>query len=439
MPTLDGTMQVTDNTKKFTELFSELEHCIEDEQRKKIGEMNDIVDGMNYKEFKSVFVADLFNEIDKMIEKEKLSMENAILLLKHVGYLCILRHICILDFEFTLLNERFKKMIITEEKKKEEKDENLFVDLIECYLLLYCHLGNLMKETKEICFPCLLKAALKKEKSEVTQKDVEIALLALCCMSAFNHVGQELYLNKITEIIKYHQEHLNLTRLAYQSAWRFFIFRLWSQNSLEGMIVNDLCFAREASRELEELSKCVNWKRKEENGRMEVKEVIIIRRWLIVFRNYFEWCTLWNEELVGLMSSIVQLFRAARDNYREICIECLYMFVTVAGNRAVEIDGMLKGRVIDTIFEEIQRPTLIDVMAFQSLTFFDHISSRLKRKKDDKMEEAKRKELKRKVFEKLEEGVYEDITVCLCGVISFLNKKYNDQSSLNISNFFVIT
>ncbi|KAH7827005.1 uncharacterized protein MONOS_17350 [Monocercomonoides exilis] len=119
---------------------------------------------------------------------------------------------------------------------------------------------------------CLLKIALNKQEDEETQKEVELALLAL------NNTGlikndKELHLNKITEIIKYHQEHHNLTQLAYQSAWRLLVNRLWVDNCLEEVIVNELHFVREAARELEELSKCVDWTRKDkENGGKEEKK-----------------------------------------------------------------------------------------------------------------------------------------------------------------------
>eukprot|EP00770_Monocercomonoides_exilis_P002805 MONOS_2787.1-p1 / transcript=MONOS_2787.1 / gene=MONOS_2787 / organism=Monocercomonoides_exilis_PA203 / gene_product=unspecified product / transcript_product=unspecified product / location=Mono_scaffold00060:3828-4299(+) / protein_length=111 / sequence_SO=supercontig / SO=protein_coding / is_pseudo=false len=104
-------------------------------------------------------------------------------------------------------------MIFEEEEKKEEKDEKLLVDLCECNLLL----GSIFSSKLiSICVPCLLKVASDKEENEEAQKEVEMALLALNNIG-FCKVEQELFLDKITEIIKYLQEHRNLTRLAYQS------------------------------------------------------------------------------------------------------------------------------------------------------------------------------------------------------------------------------
>ncbi|KAH7820362.1 uncharacterized protein MONOS_2267 [Monocercomonoides exilis] len=156
-----------------------------------------------------------------------------------------------------------REMIIDEnEKKKDEKDERLLIDLCECYLTLGY---DFPYELHSICVPCLLKTALKKEESKETQNETEMALLALskavCCF-----IEQELNLNEIKEIIKYHQGHRNLTQLAYQSAWLFLMDRFLYEN-VEEVIANELHLAREAARELEELTRCVNWKKKDEEKR----------------------------------------------------------------------------------------------------------------------------------------------------------------------------
>ncbi|KAH7829778.1 uncharacterized protein MONOS_2040 [Monocercomonoides exilis] len=69
------------------------------------------------------------------------------------------------------------------------------------------------------------------------------------------------------EIIRYHQEHHNLSRLTYQCTWEFLTFRLWVDYGLNGKVVNKLHFVREATRELEDLSKSVDWKKKEKRGK----------------------------------------------------------------------------------------------------------------------------------------------------------------------------
>ncbi|KAH7827954.1 uncharacterized protein MONOS_18578 [Monocercomonoides exilis] len=163
-------------TDKFSKLFSLLEHCNEDEQRKKIGEMNEIIDGMNKEEFLYVFTTELFNKMDKMIEENKLTIENSILLTKYVGYCYVLKNMWSSGFNHSELRRRFERMILEEEKKKEEKNENLLVGLCESYLSLK---NLLSSELLSICIYYLLKAALNKEESEEAQKDVEMVLLAL--------------------------------------------------------------------------------------------------------------------------------------------------------------------------------------------------------------------------------------------------------------------
>ncbi|KAH7822492.1 uncharacterized protein MONOS_17670 [Monocercomonoides exilis] len=288
-------------TEKFTKLFDGLEECDEEEQVQKIEEMNEMINEMNEEEFRSIFTKELFNKIHQMIEEKTLSWGNAILLLKQAGYCKELKSFFCYSFDDSSLSKRMPGMIIEENEKKEGRKENLLTDLCECYLLL-CD-KCIPDEVLSIIVPCLLKAALNKEENEETQKEVELALLALSNIIYFK-VCEELYLNEITEIIEYHQEHHNLTRLAYQSAWEFLVLRFHNDKILEDIIVNELHFAREATKALEELKKDVDWKRKEEaNGRIEV---FIIRRWLRVIKYFFDWYTLWNEELAKLIASLVQ-------------------------------------------------------------------------------------------------------------------------------------
>ncbi|KAH7814918.1 uncharacterized protein MONOS_13345 [Monocercomonoides exilis] len=190
---------------------------------------------------------------------------------------------------------------------------------------------------------CLLKAALKQEENDEAQKEVEMALLALCHICVYNNVPKKLYLSELKEIIKYHQEHYNLTRLAYQSAWQFLIFRMNIDGNMEEVIANELHFGREAARELEELTRCVDWKRNtEENGGKESKEMLIIWRWINTLEEYFNSFKLWNAELVGLLGCILKLFLAAKDNYPDFRDECLITFGRAAENTSVEIDALVK-------------------------------------------------------------------------------------------------
>eukprot|EP00770_Monocercomonoides_exilis_P002644 MONOS_2627.1-p1 / transcript=MONOS_2627.1 / gene=MONOS_2627 / organism=Monocercomonoides_exilis_PA203 / gene_product=unspecified product / transcript_product=unspecified product / location=Mono_scaffold00055:91722-92453(-) / protein_length=179 / sequence_SO=supercontig / SO=protein_coding / is_pseudo=false len=165
-----------DVTEKIIELLHELEHCTDSEQKQKIEEMNEIVDGMDEEEFESFFTLKLFNKTDKMIEEEKISMESVFLLLKSVGQHKVLMHSQSYAFHSSSLNKRFEQMIIEEEKKKEERNEKLLIDLCECTVLLS---NEISSELLSIIVTCLLKVALKKDENEETQKEVEIALLAL--------------------------------------------------------------------------------------------------------------------------------------------------------------------------------------------------------------------------------------------------------------------
>ncbi|KAH7827141.1 uncharacterized protein MONOS_7990 [Monocercomonoides exilis] len=167
---------------KFSEIFSELESCNKDAQKQKIQETNEIIDEMDEDEIRSTFTTELFDKMGKMIKEKKLSMENAIVLLKHVGYYKVLLNLWNSAFHSSLLRRRFEKMIIEEDqKKKKEKNEKLLADLCECYTMLHNYYIS-REELLSICVPCLLKVAVKKEEDEVTQKEVEMALLALTCL-----------------------------------------------------------------------------------------------------------------------------------------------------------------------------------------------------------------------------------------------------------------
>ncbi|KAH7818833.1 uncharacterized protein MONOS_17983 [Monocercomonoides exilis] len=324
-------------TEMFTALFDGIEECDEEEQMQKIQEMNGLIDEMNEEEFKSNFTKECFNKIDKMIEEKTLSWGNAIMLLKHVGCCKELKSFFCYSFDDSLLSERMKEMIIEEERRIEEKNERLLVDLCECFTLLNFYI--IPDEYRSIIVPPLLKAASKKEGNEETQKEVKMALLALSHVNTYFKIEQELYMNEIKAIIEHYHERHNLTQLAYQSAWRFLIKRFYNDESLEDIIVNDLHFAREARRELEDLSKSVNWKRKEERGK-EVKEALVIWRWLDAIYEFLYSNTLWNEELAKLIASLVQMIRASRDNHKDICNGCFDILRNTAINRNVEIDSI---------------------------------------------------------------------------------------------------
>eukprot|EP00770_Monocercomonoides_exilis_P012702 MONOS_12645.1-p1 / transcript=MONOS_12645.1 / gene=MONOS_12645 / organism=Monocercomonoides_exilis_PA203 / gene_product=unspecified product / transcript_product=unspecified product / location=Mono_scaffold00713:30509-31357(+) / protein_length=217 / sequence_SO=supercontig / SO=protein_coding / is_pseudo=false len=213
----------------------------------------------------------------EMIEEDKVSIYNAIWLLKYIMYYELTGDTSEIALRFSFLRDKFEKMIIDENEKKKEKDEKLLVDLCECYISTTNHISP---DLTSICIPNLLKVALKKEENGKVRKEVEMALMALCNLEYLS-IKKDLYLNEIKEIIEYHQEHCNLTQLAYQSAWQILISRLYSNGSLEKIIVSELHFARKATRELEESKRCIDWKRKEgeERGK-EIEEEIVSLRWL---------------------------------------------------------------------------------------------------------------------------------------------------------------
>ncbi|KAH7825947.1 uncharacterized protein MONOS_13414 [Monocercomonoides exilis] len=417
---------------KFSKLFCELGHCREDEKKQKMEEMKRMINEMNGKEFQTVFTKECFNKMSKMIEEKKITLGNAIMLLKHVGYCKELKNILLYSFDDSSLGKRMREMIIDENEKK--KDEKLLTDLCECYALL-CD-KCIPDELLLIIVPCLLKVASKKEGNEETQKEVEIALLALSNFIQIDFIERELYLKEITEIIEHQQKHRNLTKIAYQSAWRFFIYRYFNDYSLVDTIMHELHFGREVRRELEDLSKCVDWKRKEGGGK-EAKEVILINGWLNDISYCFPSFRLYNEELAGLIGSLVDIFRASRYNYPYTNRLCLSSLRRAVEKRNMEINTFEKKGVTDLFLEEMKQLTLDDVITWNGLYFFLNISKRLKEKEDGEMDETKRKELKRKIFEKMEADGYEDVIAGFHKVFDFLNRKYYYKLSLDFSDYFV--
>eukprot|EP00770_Monocercomonoides_exilis_P006955 MONOS_6918.1-p1 / transcript=MONOS_6918.1 / gene=MONOS_6918 / organism=Monocercomonoides_exilis_PA203 / gene_product=unspecified product / transcript_product=unspecified product / location=Mono_scaffold00227:12295-13062(-) / protein_length=203 / sequence_SO=supercontig / SO=protein_coding / is_pseudo=false len=199
----------------------------------------------------------------------------------------------------------------------------------------------------KVCVSCLLKEAANKDESEKKQKEVEMALFALSTVR-YRGKGKIVHLNEIKEIILYHQEHRHLTQIAYQSDWQFLIKRFVFDESLEGVIVNELHFVREASKGLEKLMKHEDWKKKQKEAKKEKgigkepEEEHMMMKWLFVIGRYLTMCKLWNEESVLLVYSIVRLLRAARDinmNMSECCVNILYGTVM---NRTMKIEGILK-------------------------------------------------------------------------------------------------
>ncbi|KAH7816646.1 uncharacterized protein MONOS_2933 [Monocercomonoides exilis] len=437
-------MTMLDLTEKFRELFSELEHCNKEEQKQKIEEMNRLMEEMDREEFKSVFNSGLFDALDEMIDEMKISLKNVCILLKHLGYCTALKNIWVEGFYESLLLWSFREMVLFEDQKKDGRNEKLLVDLCECRLLLN---NGFSSELLTICTYYLLKAASNKEENEEARKEVEMALLALSCIRECDDTNPKLNLEKIKEIIHYHQEHHNLTKLAYQSTWQFLIFQLKYNQSLNEVIANELHFAREATRELEELMKCVDWKRTvEEKGENVSKEELILIKWLGTLGNYFLDCKLWNEEFVGLVRIIAQVLRSSKDLHRDIRKPFMRAFASAADNEAIKVEDLIESGADDIAMDEIQRPTMDDETVHLSVKFFDNISKRLKEVEEeeegeeiDKMEEKKRKATKMEIFEKMEEEGYEDITTSFKERLKFVNDEFSNYYELpsDICDFLI--
>ncbi|KAH7816055.1 uncharacterized protein MONOS_2564 [Monocercomonoides exilis] len=428
----------TELTEKFTKLLDELVDCNEDEQKQKIDEMNEMVNEMNEKEFHSICTKKNLDKINKMIEEKKITLENTMMLMRHIAYCNALAEVWCSNFHSSELSKRFEKMIVEEDEKKEEKNERLLVDLCECHLITYeCYIPD---NIIVICILHLLKAASNKEENEETKEEVEMALLALTYIVRWNKVERELYLNEIKEIIQHHQEHHNLTHLAYQSTWQFLINRFEKDESLEDTIMNELHIIIEAIKELEELTRNVNWKKKnerEEKG-TKTKEEIIIWRWFDIISDIISQHKLWNEEFVGLIGGLVGLYRAANDGHREICRECIYFLRFAARSESMKVDDLLEGGAIDTFFEELHQPTLEDENMCDCLDAAYAISGRLEGKTDgENREDENGEEIRKKVFEKMEEEGYEDTITSFYETIDFLNNEYYYELSLDISDYFV--
>ncbi|KAH7823208.1 uncharacterized protein MONOS_16520 [Monocercomonoides exilis] len=405
----------------MNEKLSQMEQFTEAEQKQKIEEMNEIVDGMNKEEFESVFNTELFDKIFKMIEEKKMTMENALLLLKHAGYCKVLLNLWSCGFYNSLLRGRFEKMIVDEDEKI-EKNEKLLADLCECNL---CFSFVLSLKLISICVPCLLKVASKKEENKETQKEAEFALYSLSNIGMWGSIGKKLYLNEIKEIITHHQKHHNLTRLEYQLAWKFLIDRYHFERSLEDLIVNELHFAREAAKELDELRESVDWKERKFETR-NLKEIKIIESWIIMLRGcyYYSWFFP-KEESKKLTISVANLCRAAKKNYRKTYKECIYYFFRHLIDKAEHVD-YLREEVIDFLLGELHQPTIDNEVTGYSENIFRKLSEILKSEKEkvngvfsfvwiawNKLNgKAKQKMMfQRKMFEKMEEDGYEDIVV----------------------------
>ncbi|KAH7820441.1 uncharacterized protein MONOS_17820 [Monocercomonoides exilis] len=420
---------------KFSTIFSESKHNLDNcEQKQLIDELNCFIDEMDEEEMKSAINIELFNRIIKKMEEKNLSLENAVLLLKHIGFCKSMCNFWNNLFDYTSLRFRFEKLIIDESEKKEERNEKLLIDLCECYLTLRRFANNFPDKLLTICASCLLKVSLNKEQSVKTQKEIEMALIAFSCISLWKVEESQLYIDEIIEIIQHHQEHHNLTQLAYQSAWEFLISRSSYEKSLECVIVNELHFVREVTKELEELEKCVDWKKKEKRI-MKYGEVYTIMRWCKTVESFVLSAKTQEKDYVKFVECILRLFKSARNNYWQMFKKHFKLFSHMMGSKIFDVYDLSKAGCVDFMLKEIHSPTLEEEITTHFTIFFQILSKRLKLEMKEKSEEPNRKLSPKEIFDVLEEDGYEDIMFSLQGFL--LNNRFNVYiCSINLCDYF---
>ncbi|KAH7822294.1 uncharacterized protein MONOS_6425 [Monocercomonoides exilis] len=328
-------------------------------------------------------------------------------MLKHMGYCNVWKEFWNCCCDSSSLKIIFEKIILEENRKTEGKKEKLQVDLCECHLLLN---NDSSSELLSVCVKCLLKAAKQIDQNEETQKEVEMALLTLRRVEMLTREDREPNLNEIKEIIRHHRDHHNLTHLGCLSAWEIVISRFHSEKSIEDVVVNRMHFAEEAAKEVEDLSKCIDWNKKEEKTeKRKKKERKVIMKWIFLTEVFFLSLRLWKEEFVGLIQSLVKMCFETKENERAITEWCISMFHTIGYLESVSVNGFVDGGAVNLMMEGILQPTLNKNIARSCLEFFLELSRRLKEKRDNKEEEDKIMETKKKMIENMEEEGYEDV------------------------------
>ncbi|KAH7823466.1 uncharacterized protein MONOS_17606 [Monocercomonoides exilis] len=421
--------------------------------------MNKLFEEMDCKEIHSEITSAVSFEISKMINEQKISLESAVSLLKQIGYRNLLKNIYIEKFASSLVNPVLTTMILNEIKRKEANNEKLLVDLCECYLGLQ-HYYFIEENVLSTCISCLLKEALNKDESMKTQKEVEMALLSLSGIDASTKIKRKHYFEEITEIIEYHQEHHNLTHLAYQSAWMFLIDRLICEKEFGGTVVNKLHFAREAVKELDYLKGCVDWKKREKSF-IKAKEMWIIQRWNAVLRKCFNYLQFYDGVDATFVACIINVCEAAKKKYIDMFYE--YLSLLKRMDNIKSMDCLLRGGAVDYFLVNIFQSTFDRELTKFSLNFFSILSKRLNKKKKNEndqsrfgefvkivsfawnllsgnsekgSENAKRElAIKMTIFEKLEEEGFEDAILSFNG--SFLELKFNKNMLTNPSEYIV--
>ncbi|KAH7832412.1 uncharacterized protein MONOS_9324 [Monocercomonoides exilis] len=362
--------------------------------------MNEQVEKMNYRELESILIDKVYFEVDKNIEEKRLSVENALLLLKQLGFNKKLKWNENMNYDYSVLRVRFESMIDKEDQKKEEKNERLLLDLCESHILLSER--YISRESLKACLHCIMNVVLKKEENEEMKKDVEIALLGLSNSHILTEAENELDLYKITEIIKIHQHHRNLSLASFLSAFKIFVEMAPTKKELIEIYLSELHFVREAAKELEELVKRTN-ERKEGEKFDEMIEMIIIKKWCNMLQMYFAYCDYSEAECVGLIAALVQLFRAAKDASSDLSKQCINLFASMADKEGLRIEDLLRGGAVDVVIKVLSQLTFEDMPILNCLCFFTSISNKFNEDVENENAAEKRMIVKREVFERIEE------------------------------------
>ncbi|KAH7825171.1 uncharacterized protein MONOS_17476 [Monocercomonoides exilis] len=402
----------------FLELISQLNDHSNEEQKGIISKINESLAKMNEEVLLEIDGKFIYDKIDKMIEDEKISIENALLLLKCIGYWELMKMCKCPFFENYSLNIRLERLITEEYLKKEDKNEKLLIDLCECYLLN--RRDHASMKLLRVFLPCLLNAALNKDVSDENRNEAELALLALNNIGEGKELGKEWFLDEITEIIQYHQEHHNLTCLAYLSAWQFLMVRSYKCIDIRKGIVNNLHFVREAKREIDGLVRCINWKN-DENELKNLTETLMLKKWCFVIDYYLRFCDFQCEEISLIITSLVSLCRRAMDNHHNLFNECIYLFETMVERLSESVIHCLKEGAFNVALDGVLQPTLEDLQEASCLRFFSFISGIYQGKRKDRnkreVEEHYWKKIKREINEKLEDDGFEDVIVSFYGTM----------------------
>ncbi|KAH7831728.1 uncharacterized protein MONOS_523 [Monocercomonoides exilis] len=151
--------------------------------------MAGLVGGMSKKELGMVSKKEIFDEIEKMVGEKKMLFEEVAPLMKQIGCWRMLNDEKNPNFYSSALCKHFELAIGEEEKKREGKNEKWLSDFCEVFFSLHGH---------HYC----------------------MGGLGLHWMEA------RICVEELSGIIRHHEEHDNLTDVAYQTAWDLLVLQL---------------------------------------------------------------------------------------------------------------------------------------------------------------------------------------------------------------------